>query len=351
MGFNWFRLVLTIEKRIVEARLRCPRLSLLLLLLVNPVNLFLLFPRFILRKVLGANRMQNVAYRRVLKYYGLTYLILKFRLPRQKNLIKKRNYDMLIVLDACRYDYFKFALQRFFVGELQDSLVSFFPVLSAGTETDEWLENVFGDGAWKNFVYVSGNPFVSMSFGKYSPKIFYSIVPVWKYGFDEELNTVPPNKVLNAWLSATFKMPNKNYIIHFLQPHFPTIDKHYRIRSSEPDEIIKLVRSGVKSRAWIRKSYLANLIHVLQWVVKTIKIAKLIGIRKIIVTSDHGDLVELGGHPYGTYVTDLCIVPWVEINLEKLKLRPDERKAFEQLILLQARLARIRESLKRKSSS
>ncbi len=186
---------------------------------------------------------------------------------------------------------------------------------------------------------------MSMSFGRYSPKVFHSVVPVWKYGFDEELNTVPPDKVLNAWLSIVFKTPNKKYIIHFMQPHFPTIDKQYKIKSPEPNEVIKLVRGGVKSCAYVKRAYLINLIYVLQMVVKMIKIAKLLGFRKIVVTSDHGDLVELGGHPYGTYVVDLCVVPWIEIDAAKVNIEQDELEKFLKIIELHRRIVHLACSL------
>jgi len=60
---------------------------------------------------------------------------------RQEHLINKQEWDFLIVLDACRYDYFAKMYQEFFLGELKK-------VISSGIDTLSWLKHTFR----KNFL-------------------------------------------------------------------------------------------------------------------------------------------------------------------------------------------------------
>lgn len=342
-----FRILLNIERKILKTRLLNPRSTHALLLLANPLNILLLLPRVILRRVFGEKRMESAVYRKVLKLYGLTYLILRFLVPKQRDLVVNTRWDLLIILDACRYDYFSVVLRRYFSKELKGAISVCYCSLSAGTETDEFLENVFDGKVWGDCIYISANPFVSASFGRYNPQVFYLVIPVWDYGFDPNLNTVLPQRVLHAWLQAVLMYTNsKRYIVHFIQPHFPTICRYLRIPSANPEYVLRVVREGKKSVYFLKAAYFANLVLCMKEVIKLLKLAKLLGFKRAVITSDHGDLVELGGHPYGTYVADLCLVPWVEVDLEKIQISEDELVKLQQLIVLGKHLTGIKHVLK-----
>lgn len=53
-------------------------------------------------------------------------------MQKQKNLINERDWDCLVILDACRYDYFEKVYEDYLSGDLRK-------VLSSGSCTEEWL--------------------------------------------------------------------------------------------------------------------------------------------------------------------------------------------------------------------
>ena len=55
---------------------------------------------------------------------------------KQKTLMEQENWDYLIILDACRYDYFKRSVHNFFTGTLIEAV-------SGGSCTLEWCKRTF----------------------------------------------------------------------------------------------------------------------------------------------------------------------------------------------------------------
>jgi len=142
----------------------------------------------------------------------------------ENNYIKiiEERWDFLIVLDACRYDYFKDVYEKYFSGELKKGI-------SLGSTTSEWLEKSF-PGNYKNIIYISGNPIINSSLkieGFDAKSHFYKVVDVWNFGWNEELGTVLPDKINKAALDYISKFHKKKFIVHYLQPHEPYISEKY----------------------------------------------------------------------------------------------------------------------------
>lgn len=147
----------------------------------------------------------------------------------QRDLIQKREWDVLIILDACRYDYFEKIYTDYFEGGLKkvkSECLSdpFWKDLEGRTAT--WLKNTFTE-KMKNLVYVSGTPHInSMGIdtsgkGFNPPEIFSTIVNAWDWGWDDELGTTPPEKMVEGAKMAKREYPGQDVIVHFLQPHGP----------------------------------------------------------------------------------------------------------------------------------
>ena len=68
------------------------------------------------------------------------------------NVIQEQ-WDYLIVLDACRYDYFKEFYQHYLPGVLSKRI-------SVGSSTPEWRDKSF-PGFYEGLSYVSTNPFIN----------------------------------------------------------------------------------------------------------------------------------------------------------------------------------------------
>jgi len=140
------------------------------------------------------------------------------------NDVMKESWDYLIVLDACRHDYFKREYENFFQGELENRI-------SLGSATPEWCRKQF-EGYFPDIIYISGNPYINSKksiAGFDAKKHFYKVVDVWDFGWNEELWTVTPEKVTAATLDSIDEFPKKRRIIHYLQPHVPYISPKFKI--------------------------------------------------------------------------------------------------------------------------
>jgi len=263
----------------------------------------------------------------------------------------KNEWDFLIVLDACRFDFFSHFYKYFFDGKLSE-------VYSLGSHTREWVKNTFRD-YYEDVVYISSNALINSISGITgfdARKHFYKVVDVWRFGWNEKLGTVHPGTVNIVALSLKDKYPNKRFILHYLQPHDPYISKNFYCNEySRPvwkiglararwyirilNKFAKVVRMGPESLYYLklrellhlapispldatrrkfginglRQAYAENLRIVLSYV--TSLVPKLTG--NVIITSDHGDFLgeyKKYGHPIGCYNPILRNVPWFKVT-------------------------------------
>lgn len=136
------------------------------------------------------------------------------------NLVE-RNWELLVVMDACRYDYFKMNYKDFLDGELSKRT-------SPACRTPEWFDEEFGDQEHDDIVYVSANPHinsVTSSEGIRASENFHEVVDVWKTGWSNDKNTVLPEAVRDEALEALEEYENKRVVAHYIQPHYPYLGK------------------------------------------------------------------------------------------------------------------------------
>jgi len=143
--------------------------------------------------------------------------------------VMEEDWDYLLILDACRYDYFKELYEGYLEGELEKRN-------SGASSTLEWLSKTFDNGMNHNISYFSGNAYINsrgLSLedlgAKYPWKAtdhFGLIVDVWDEGWDSEYQTVLP-KTMFKYLE---KHPSLDRVImHFVQPHYPYLHPRYSI--------------------------------------------------------------------------------------------------------------------------
>jgi len=236
--------------------------------------------------------------------------------------IVNEDWDNLVILDSCRYDVFEE------LNTIQGKLES---RISRGTCTEEFLQEnfvKFPQTDFSDIVYVAGNPYVS----KFLNGRFHKTYPVWDYGWDESLKTIPPDPIMKETLRAARENPGKRLIAHFMQPHEPFLETRLhdtgitehrksviekRRRQYTDVTVWDLIQRGeLKAQdAWA--AYRRNLELVLPYV--AVLVRELVG--KTVITSDHGNLFgerphwlypfkELG-HPAGLHVRALQTVPWL----------------------------------------
>ena len=264
----------------------------------------------------------------------------------QRDLILRKDWKVLIILDACRYDTFAKIYPSYLKGSLQK-------VISPASYTLEWLIKTW-KGKHEDVVYVSGNPFISstrqVDMGRFfacgsrsfrATEHFYKVIDAWLYCWDDELGTTDPELLSIAAKVAYNKFKDKRIVVHYIQPHEPFIGVKVR-RSSGRLEVMKrrvlntIFRTfgdyaySMVYRIWsllgfntpyhskiikkygkevLIKAYEDNLRFVLRHVRNLVK--ELEG--KIVITSDHGELLGehgLYGHPPRMRYKELVEVPW-----------------------------------------
>lgn len=220
-----------------------------------------------------------------------------------------REWDVLIVLDACRYDYYK----------------EFFPDsgkrVSQASHSREYFQENFSSDSFQEVVYISANPHVSpdqfrQSTGRELKNVFDRVYHLSLEDWDETLGVVPPSALTEKALQVENKRPEKRKIIHFMQPHAPYINE------TDVNGFMDVI-NGDKSVKDLCGAYKRN-IEVIMPELEKLK-EKMSG--KIVVTADHGELLgEYGmySHPYGVRAKELREVPWHVIKDEEKEVETDE---------------------------
>lgn len=257
--------------------------------------------------------------KKIIKEFYINILRLVFIFRKKKGLkVVEKDWDYLIILDACRFDYFNTEYKKYLKGKL--SLAK-----SRGSCTKEWLKNNFEEYQNKTVV-VSANPYYSENIlkGIFGFNPFFYIKNVWKNEWNKKLNTVKPEKITKVVLNLKKKFPNKKFIIHYMQPHHPFINSNIHTEGFNLKDALegggksgktvwKMLEDGEISVDRVKKAYIENLRLVLREVNKLIK--KLDG--SIVITSDHGNCFGEHGlfsHYYGIYFKELINVPYLEVK-------------------------------------
>jgi len=235
----------------------------------------------------------------------------------QKKLLSRERWDVLVVLDACRYDYFYEEYEDFLNGEL-------IKAYSPASSTTPWLKKVF-NGFYTDIKIFSATPWLNSKgvevFG-YNPIDHFpskNIADLWDYKWNEYLRTVHPKDIVEEVLNST--EDSKRKIIWFMQPHSPWIGKPRILISSSrvligaDEAIVPLIKKGEISLEKLRKAYRGNLRLVLKYVSKLTEETD--SGNKIIVTSDHGELLgeyNSFGHFFWLTSPELREVPFMIIQ-------------------------------------
>ena len=134
------------------------------------------------------------------------------------------DWNTLIILDACRYDFFEKVYRDYIDGKIEKRI-------SPASHTVEWLAKSFPHKY--DVTYISANPFINsyniplkkLSRTKTSWKAtdhFLKVIDVWQFGWDESLDTVQPKTVNAAYFE---NRNNAKTIVHYAQPHMPYLSK------------------------------------------------------------------------------------------------------------------------------
>lgn len=233
------------------------------------------------------------------------------------------DWDVAVLLDACRYDLFEEAAD----GRLPGTLERRRSVQSA---TPGYLRENFGDDDHHDLVYVTANPYVTTLLDETQ---FHAVESVWVDGWDEKLQTVTPETMADRALAALETYPNKRILVHCNQPHAPFIGetrlggRNYSAIREEalggerpaPDDRrptpFEQLGRGEVTKAEVWTAYRSNLQRALGPVERILTA----GNGRIVVTSDHGNALgefakpfplRVYGHPLNVLIPALVDVPY-----------------------------------------
>jgi len=225
--------------------------------------------------------------------------------------VYEREWDALVVLDACRADLLRAVAPEFDVVGDVDTL------RSVGSSSSEWLENTFrGTPETGRTVMVTGNTWTERYL---TAEAFAALDEVWKYAWDDALGTVPPAAITDRAVAHARERDPDRLVVHYMQPHHPFVPEPLAgdegmartgNHSSSSNPWV-LLRRGDLDTGTVWTAYEANLRYVLPEVATLVE--NVTG--RVAITADHGNLFGewgLYGHPMHTPVPALLRVPWAE---------------------------------------
>ena len=232
--------------------------------------------------------------------------------------VMAQDWDNLLILDACRADYFED--QHNFKEQSQR-------VISPGKMSWEFMEEIFQDKEFHDTIYVTSNPFATRLSEDTFFKTLY-LIDEW----DDEIGTVHPEDVVEATTEVHEKYPNKRLILHFMQPHRPYLgptaeELRNRVNligyrnQGDGLQIWGAVKEGKVSIDEVRSAYAESLDIVLDVIQEFHQDIN----GKSVITSDHGEMLgervfpftsRVWGHSEEFSTPTLREVPWLEMNVD-----------------------------------
>lgn len=245
--------------------------------------------------------------------------------PLRGRYLFQEDWDLAIILDACRYDL---ALT------LDHDLPPPERVYSVGFDSQSWLKRTFADAdeeTLRRTAYVTGK-WDSADFDWTSLLAVYD--DVWRYCWDEEQEVVPPRPVTDQTIRLSREDAADRYLAHYMQPHLPPLvggagfdagidPSADKWRGGNPWQ---RVERGELDGSRVERAYQGNLNAVMDDVALLLEN---VDAERVVITSDHGNyLGEHGrwGHYHWSGMGDgVRMVPWWETTASDERTHEPDR--------------------------
>ncbi len=278
------------------------------------------------------------------------------------------DWDYCLVLDACRYDVFSEVYDEYLDGTLEKRR-------SVGSSTPEWAYRNFTDH--HDIAYFSGNPFINdlgipLNELKWGASCDYEwtasdhisqVFDVWKTGWDDDLGTVPPEGVTEAFRNNPDAVERaERTVLHYMQPHAPYLSRGKGQKLKQIQKGIRKQEEAEENEAEADGGTLASMSDALRTNVESVldgsELAQKAGLwleldpadvmkngtqeaaldlyeenlrivlediaalvdeldGTVVVTADHGEAFGEEGvweHHIETHIPPLIEVPWLEVE-------------------------------------
>jgi len=258
----------------------------------------------------------------------------------------EEEWDVLVILDACRHDLMKEVVEE----EDYEFLKPVDSCYSAAGTSDEWMNKNFGEKHYEKAqktAMVTGNPYSDTNLDE---KDFEVLEEAWEYSYDKEKEAVLPRPITNSAIRIQREENPDKMVIHYMQPHYPFLNHDNlsegfslegfgkEIRKSVWDEL--LLDNITREELW--EAYKDNLKEVIE---EVNILRKNMDADKMVITADHGNAIGtplseekfIYGHVAGLNIEPLRKVPWIETTAtdtgEKLsKNNKEENKDKEEVV-------------------
>lgn len=249
--------------------------------------------------------------------------------------IWNREFDVCLVVDACRWDLFAEVCDANEYDYLPETPGQ---IRSVGSMSPEWISNTFGpehtDKTYRAG-YVTGNMFSGNGSDNWprlpldGSRLGY-LDEAWRTHWmdDGDVSTVPPDvltdKAIDVWRRRD-TLDIDQLVVHYMQPHTPFRSRpewfstggsgEEQTEAQQDKDIWKRCRDGELPKNEVWDAYRKNL----YWVLDSIELLVENCDANVAITSDHGNgFGEWGiwGHPPNNPLDELRYVPWVYINAQ-----------------------------------
>ena len=227
-------------------------------------------------------------------------------------------WDVMVVLDGCRYDTMKAVAGEF------DWCNDVSAEYSVGSESGDWMETTFSTEKYQSDL--SSTAYVTAN-GKTDQHInsdnLYKLDEVWRYAFDFDWGTVPAKSVTDRAIDVARSDSPDRLLVHYMQPHFPVVPPASD-GESVPDCLLDSNWEHIRQDPTVTSDVLSRFaVKNLRYVMNSVeRLLQNIDAERVVITADHGNLfgefeaLGLWGHPPNLPVPLLKRVPWVVTDAE-----------------------------------
>lgn len=243
----------------------------------------------------------------------------------------EREWDVLVVVDACRYDLMAEVVHE--DDEREDSrwpwLTELSESRSLGSSSEEWMQRNFTteySEQMSETAHVTANVFSNWML---DADDWLVLDEVWRDQWDDDLGTTPARPVIDRSIATWRDRDPEQMIVHLMQPHYPFIGGGGDLGEGRPKPLDKSVkewgaftpektiwqqlRDGEVEYDDVYEAYKRNLEYALDEVQTLVTSIN----AQVVLTADHGNaLGKFGvyGHPTGLATRELRAVPVFEVT-------------------------------------
>lgn len=240
-------------------------------------------------------------------YVKLYKPILELKIGKGIDIVNK-DWDNLIILDACRADYFD---KHSSIGGEQSM------VTSRGNWSLEFIRKNFQQEEYHDIVVVTTNPYYQEC--KYiNDDTFHKLISI-------PTSRVESDDLTENVITILDDYPKKRVIVHYMKPHAPhvgaTANRFKRaFKNDDFPGMFGLYERRIISKETLERSYLETMKFIEDEVQTLINNLK----GKTVITSDHGENLGEVQHgmmqlEHGNPTPECRLVPWLECKYENRK--------------------------------